>query len=353
MTTIDSIKNDAQKLLKAGLNLRYGAGNYSAGPMTWYSQTTEDSQEWDSPSTFSADNSEIISSYMVPVRNPRPETAYPTVPIKYPIQSSFEVEVIEGVSIGKSDTSDVRINSTVTAGLKIPTGTPISLGNESSLSASVQVNETIKKDLASTSKSTVAFSHNIPDTSLEVKLDPETEMDVSVVFYRLNKNLKPGPTTKIQGNATVNAVIIGTGSTSDKTMTNRRNIIASMPFTLRGDYNNRYVLAITAAELAKSITGYSANRDYRGSFSGSYPLTVQTSLNVDMHYTTLVRLFGYNLRSTNPIASLKEEGLDLYQEVFVYAPNEYGETEIDNILLYDKKINLTHDFFLTPYYENN
>ncbi|HDR3658661.1 TPA: hypothetical protein QCO67_005236 [Bacillus cereus] len=350
MTTIDQIKNDALRLLKAGLNLRYGSGKYNAGSMTWYSQTTEDVQEWDAPSSFSADGSDILSSYMQPVSNPSDTTTYPTVPIKYPVQSSFTVEVTKGVSMGETKTSDIKVNSTVTAGLKLPAGSPVSLGNESSLSASVNVNETIKKDLASTSKSTVSFTHTIPDTQLPVRLEPRTQMDVSVVFYKLNKSLNPGPVTTIQGHATVNSVIIGTGSTSDGIMKNRSNIIASMPFTLKADnYNTRYVLAITAAELAKSIVGYSANHDYKGTFSGSYPLTITTSLDVEMEYTTLVRLFGYNLRPTNLSRRSEEDYSSPYQEVIVYAPNEYGEAEIENILLYDKSLKLTHDFFLSPY----
>lgn len=198
MTTIDQIKNDALRLLKAGLNLRYGSGKYNAGSMTWYSQTTEDVQEWDAPSSFSADGSDILSSYMQPVSNPSDTTTYPTVPIKYPVQSSFTVEVTKGVSMGETKTSDIKVNSTVTAGLKLPAGSPVSLGNESSLSASVNVNETIKKDLASTSKSTVSFTHTIPDTQLPVRLEPRTQMDVSVVFYKLNKSLNPGPVTTIQ-----------------------------------------------------------------------------------------------------------------------------------------------------------
>ncbi|MEC2866937.1 hypothetical protein BK767_01870 [Bacillus thuringiensis serovar kyushuensis] len=323
MTKLDQLKTDAEACIKAIIrknypNVRLGTFSYE-GNIATIKETKDDY-----PEQLYADG----YHYHVDVKPYYNETDSPksiSIPVVAPENNERTVTKTVTYSTGKSEKTSFNLFAKLAAKLNILPGSVVGPSGEISSTANIDLSEKIEAttNITTEQKSTTR-AQTYPDfTDL---LEANTDADYTVAFFKAEHTFTVKTTTEITGTKYVYGETYSSADTK-----NVSNAFASMRFTLPDKPSENRVMVITAADLALTgLSGYSKKTEYSRKPGNTNPtLVFAGEEEITITQKDIPRVYKQNVRPHNGHRNYS----DLYQEIKVYSPNEFGEYEEDTYLM--------------------
>lgn len=312
MSKIDDLATDAKACLSAIIKKNYPKaklGTYSYNPGTPKVVETKD----DYPEQIYSEGYHYYEDVQ-PYYNETNSEKSISIPIKSPKNTDLVTTKTTTFSTGKSEKTTFNFVSKIFAKLDLNIPYLKSPGFEAGTTAEVDKSSKIEStDNVTTQQTTKEPAKTWPNfTDI---MPPNTDIDYHIVFFETNPKIAIKTTTEITGNYTASGA--ETYGSADKRSVS--NTIATMRFTLPEAPSENRVMAITAGDLALSISGYSKKSEYSRKSGSSPTLVFAGEETLDIKQRDIPRVFKKCIRPHGISCT------ELAQEVTMFAPNEFGE----------------------------